>query len=128
MASYSIGDESDDEFDLQRQRRGQQQQHQRGGSGSGFGASASNSRQAHQYVDPFEDDYATGGGIAGPSTNANSSIDGASGRLGQPRSYDDALIFDDFTGGKPANPMGTASDVQKPLDGGNFNRYDVYEE
>jgi hypothetical protein len=132
MASYSIGDESDDEYDFQRNgARGPYGGSATGGSRSaGRGGAAlapTSSRQPHDFVDPFDDDFATGGGMQG-HPNASSTLDGSNRGVGAPRSYDDALIFDDFTGGKPANPLGTASDVNDSTNRGNFNRYDVYEE
>lgn len=131
MASYSIGDESDDDFDFQQQQRGGTSRSQ-----GGAGLAPVSSRQPHQYIDPFDDDFAS------PSTSTNNAYaangafnDGhnASGSGGaaaprQPRAYDDALLFDDFTGGKPANPLGTASDVRDSAHASDFNRYDVYEE
>lgn len=125
MASYSIGDESDDEFDFQRQ-----QQHQaRGGGGGGAGLAPVSSRQPHQYVDPFDDDFASPQESYNIPASTSASAGGAPPAAARAqRSYDDALIFDDFTGGKPANPLGTASDVRDPHGTSDFNRYDVYEE
>lgn len=122
MASYSIGDGSDDEdeFDFQRQ-----QQTRGGGAGGGTALGPVSSRQPHQYVDPFDDDFAS----PSSSRNVASATPSAAGPAARaPRSYDDALIFDDFTGGKPANPLGTASDVRDSHGTSDFNRYDVYEE
>lgn len=124
MASYSIGDESDDEFDFQRH-----QQQQARGVGGGAGLTPVSSRQPHQYVDPFDDDFGTPSAsqnVASTSRGVHSPNPGPAARAS--RDYDDALIFDDFTGGKPANPLGTASDVRDPHGASDFNRYDVYEE
>lgn len=130
MASYSIGDESDDEFDLQGRGAGSRgaaprsQAHAAGGGGAGLAPVSS--RQPHQYIDPFDDDFAS------PSTssaNPQYQQSGASNNdTRAPRAYDDALIFDDFTGGKPANPLGTASVVRDAAHASDFNRYDVYDE
>lgn len=125
MASYSIGDESDDDFDLQQRGGGA---HGAGsgsstaGSRGGAGLAPVSSRQAHQYIDPFDDDFAS----AQPAQQASSNSGVAGGATARP--YDDALIFDDFTGGKPANPLGTASDVRDPHGASDFSRYDVYDE
>lgn len=127
MASYSIGDESDDEFDFQR--------HQQTRDGRGAGLAPVSSRQPHQYVDPFDDDFESppaSQNVASTSRGFDERHSGSSSRGGAearaPRSYDDALMFDDFTGGKPANPLGTASDVRDSNSASDFNRYDVYEE
>lgn len=126
MASYSIGDESDDEFDFQRQ-----QQQQARGVGGGTELAQVSSRQPHQYVDPFDDDFespSASHNVASTSRSVHNNDPSGGAAARAPRNYDDALIFDDFTGGKPANPLGTASDVRDPHGASDFNRYDVYDE
>jgi hypothetical protein len=133
MASYAIGDESDDEFDTINTRNGS------GRPAAGAIASTSSNpleahssrrvSQAHRYIDedeedddPFGDGYNANGGSVRSSRNRAPLM-----------SIDDGEDLLDYTGGRSANPQGTASDTRQGPGlyggmGGNNSRYDVYDE
>lgn len=115
--SYSIGDESDDEFGLHQTPM----QVSNSRTGGKYGVPRATTRQSHQFEDPFDDFNAAAGNIqAGKPGN------------GEPF-YNNSLITDDYTGGQSANPLGTATEVKRGpsmngYESGTYNRYDVYEE
>lgn len=132
--SYSIGDESDDELSSNSARL-----HPAGASAGGPGPSSSSSsssrhapaaasggisRQSHVYADPFSDEHG--------SSSHHDDYDGHAGGGGG--GYTDSLIYDDYSGGQSANPLGTATEVSRgpglgsDTIGRSYNRYDVYEE
>ena len=129
MASYAIGDESDDEFDTSgAQKRGpvaSTSSNPLGGASTHQHQQQSRRvSQAHQYVDEDDD----------PFGDAQGRSQGLGGSNRAPlMSIDDGEDLLDYTGGRSANPQGTASDTRKGPGlyggvGGNNSRYDVYEE
>lgn len=157
MASYSIGDESDDEFESQNRASFTSRSRGNGESAPAAGASAGPSssvtvggagavaggargaRQPHQYLDddtdPFGDSYGQHAGSSSHHATGSSNRDRDSARYDNqsPLMYLDDSDGMDYSGGKSANPQGTASDTRSGPGlyggpGGNNSRYDVYDE
>ena len=154
MASYAIGDESDDEFDSQNRAAAAFTSRSRApaaaaaaptaGPSSGVtvtagGGGGGAARQPHQYVeddaDPFGDNgYGQQSGSSSRHHAARSSNrDSARYDNQSPLMHLDDSDGMDYSGGKSANPQGTASDTRSGPGlyggpGGNNSRYDVYDE